>query len=568
MRKKSLRIHLAAFLTATALVAVTGVVKRCEPYRKQEIYFSEEERFLEEDVELKLSTLFASEIYYTLDGSEPSDQSRHYEGSISLKVEEECRGVPIRAIAYYKDGNTSEICTQTYLVGKNVKNRFSTIVVEITGDPEELLDYETGILVTGKLRDDYVMEHPDEKVTDSDPANYNIRGYEGERQIRAEIWEPDGTVLLSQDLGIRVNGGLSRGLDVKSLRLIAREQYGEKRIMTTLFSEEDKGENPYFPKRLLLRNHGNDQEYGYLRNELGQALATDAGFPCVQRFCPASVWINGEYYGFEWLEEYFDNAYLDELYQNKEKGTWGIAEPYRESSTELSEEEQRAKSDLEEVMAYAQQDLTEDASYQELASRLDIDNFLRYCAVEICVANADWPTNNCKAYRWYSDTDTYEEERGIDGRWRFALYDLDMSMGRITETAYDTRSLALALGVEHNGWKNEFPLLKALLQRQELRTEFTGILETYLDGAFSAENAKTRMAEIEDGMAGELTWQIQTFAEKEAAKSGEDYESVYGDKRLMHEYETDVIREFWEERGKTIREEMRHLDEYLTVEED
>ena len=111
----------------------------------------------------------------------------------------------------------------------------------------------------------------------SDPANYNIRGYEGERQIRAEIWEPDGTVFLSQELGIRVNGGLSRGLDVKSLRLIAREQYGEKRIMTTLFSEEDKGENPYFPKRLLLRNHGNDQEYGYLRNELGQALATDAG---------------------------------------------------------------------------------------------------------------------------------------------------------------------------------------------------------------------------------------------------------------------------------------------------
>lgn len=100
MRKKSLRIHLTVFLTATALMAVTGVVKSCEPYRKQEIYFSEKERFLEEDVELKLSTLLASEIYYTLDGSEPSDQSRRYEGSISLKAEEECRGVPVLSLIH------------------------------------------------------------------------------------------------------------------------------------------------------------------------------------------------------------------------------------------------------------------------------------------------------------------------------------------------------------------------------------------------------------------------------------------------------------------------------------
>ena len=117
---------------------------------------------------------------------------------------------------------------------------------------------------------------------------------------------------------------------------------------------------------------------------------------------------------------------------------------------------------------------------EELAERLELENFLQYCAIELCVANVDWPTNNCKAYRWYSDTDTYEKNTGMDGRWRFALYDLDMSMGRITETAYDTHSLALTLGVENNGWKNEFPLLKALLKRKDMQQEFTRILEAYL----------------------------------------------------------------------------------------
>ena len=192
----------------------------------------------------------------------------------------------MRAIAYYENGTQSDVYTRTYFLGKNVKHRFSTLVVAITGDPEELFDYEKGILVTGKLRDDYVLEHPDEWISNRDPANYNVRGDAGERVVQVEMWEPDGTQILDEELGIRVNGGISRGLDVKSLRLIAREQYGGKRIRTELFPENQgeetgtAGQEPTFPKRVVFRNHGNDQEYGYLRNELGAQLAADAGFPC------------------------------------------------------------------------------------------------------------------------------------------------------------------------------------------------------------------------------------------------------------------------------------------------
>ena len=560
LRNRTQKIGLAGILTVVALLGVGRLVKACEPYQNQEILFSEDEQFHEQDFILELSTLLHSDIYYTLDGSEPTDGSLHYEDGILLEAGESCRGVPVRAIAYYSDGHTSDIYTKTYFLGRNVKERFSTAIVELTGDPEELFDYENGILVTGKLRDDYVMEHPDEVITDADPANYNIRGYEGERQVEAEIWEPDGNEVLKQHLGIRVNGGLSRGLDVKSLRLIAREEYGEKRIRAELPAAET-GEKPYFPKRLLLRNHGNDQEYGCMRNELGAKLAADAGFPCVQRFRAASVWINGEYYGFEWLEDYIDNVYLKHLHQAEEKdGYFGLAEPYRESAGEQTEREKEIQAELQEVMDYGERDLTDDAVYQELAASLDVENFLQYCAIELCVANADWPANNCKAYRWYSDTDTYEENTGMDGRWRFALYDLDMSMGRITETAYDTPSLALVLGAENN--------LKALLKRKDMQQEFTRILETYLDGSFSTENAKTRMSEIEDEMAGELEWQIQAFAAKEAEKSGEAYEDVYSYKKLMHTYEKGMMEEFWENRQAVLREELTYLDEYVGQEVD
>lgn len=276
-------------------------------------------------------------------------------------------------------------------------------MVAITGDPEELFDYEKGILVTGKLRDDYVLEHPDEWISNRDPANYNVRGDAGERVVQVEMWEPDGTQILDEELGIRVNGGISRGLDVKSLRLIAREQYGGKRFRTELFRKirerrlVQPGGSRHFPSGWCSGNHGNDQEYGYLRNELGAQLAADAGFPCNARYRAASVWINGEYYGFEWLEDYFDRTYLNNLYQSRpDEGSWRMAEPFREDDQELTEEEQQAKQDLQEVMSYYHYDLTDDQLYEELAAHLDIDNFLRYCAVEMFVANVDWPDNNCQ----------------------------------------------------------------------------------------------------------------------------------------------------------------------------
>lgn len=569
MRKKSRRIRLAYSLTLLALLAALAFAKACEPYRNQEIHFSREERFCDEDIRLELSTLLPSEIYYTLDGSEPSRDSVRYEEPILLEAGEECTGVPVRAIAYYQDGNHSEICTQTYFLGKGIQDRFDTLVVSITGDPEELFDYEKGILVTGKLRDDYVMEHPDEWISNRDPANYNIRGDEGERVVEVEMWEADGTEVLDEELGIRVNGGVSRGLDVKSLRLIAREQYDGKRIFSQLFSENLKTEaavteeKPLLSKRLVLRNHGNDQEYGYLRNELGLQLASDAGFPCVARYRAASVWINGEYYGFEWLEDYTDRTYLNNVYQsNTEEGNWRMAEPFTEESEELTEEEQEAKQDLQEVVSYHHYDLTKDAIYQELASRLDIDNFLRYCAIEMFVANVDWPDNNCKAYRWYSSIDDYSGV-GTDGKWRFLLYDLDLSMWRLPETNYASPSLALTLGLENNGWRQECSLLKGLLKREDIREQFAAIVEEYAKGAFSPEHAEAAIDAIEAEMQQEMTAQIAVVAKKEAEKTGDIFETVYEEKQEQHEQEIQNIREFWQHRADFMLQEIEKLPDYM-----
>lgn len=87
------------------------------------------------------------------------------------------------------------------------------MVFSITSDPYNLYDYEYGILVPGKLRDDFIKNNPGKNIEPPDPANFNLRGRESEREVYLEIFEPDGTVVASQNAGIRVYGGWSKPLN-------------------------------------------------------------------------------------------------------------------------------------------------------------------------------------------------------------------------------------------------------------------------------------------------------------------------------------------------------------------
>ena len=97
---------------------------------------------------------------------------------------------------------------------------FTTLIFSITSDPYNLYDYEYGILIPGKLRDDFIKENPNKHIDPPDPANFNIRGRESEREAYLEILEPDGHVVASQKAGIRVYGGWSRANLQKSIKNI------------------------------------------------------------------------------------------------------------------------------------------------------------------------------------------------------------------------------------------------------------------------------------------------------------------------------------------------------------
>lgn len=149
--------------------------------KNNEIAFSKTKHFYSESIEVEILSDKPGKIYYTLDGSDPTDQKQLYESPIKIDSGNKMLVKNIKAKAFYDDGTESNTITHTYFVGNDIANRFDTLIFSVSTDPYNLYDYEYGIFVEGKLRADFLKENPGVRPDPDDPANFNMRGREAER---------------------------------------------------------------------------------------------------------------------------------------------------------------------------------------------------------------------------------------------------------------------------------------------------------------------------------------------------------------------------------------------------
>ena len=388
--------------------------------------------FYTDDISVEItSDLNNIEIYYSLDGSNPSREkvgtgkkngipigSRKYTEPIILQKTDYNDPYVLRFTAY-SDDVKSQIITHTYFVSENITERFdeNTYVFSITSDPYNLFDYENGILIEGKLRDDYKSGPRRVEVNPGSPANYNMRGRESERDAYAEVFKSGGRLLISQPIGIRVHGGWSRGFwNGKSLRLYARQELDPvfDKFYYPFFGEHKRNDKEgslvtNYPV-LLLRNGGNDYQGAFMREEYSQSLAQKAGFIDYKVFAPAAVFLNGEYYGFFWLQTHYDEKYFMNMYGGDNKNDFDIVELWEEPDSGT---------------------LTNDDEFEKYIDEIiDIDNYMLYYAFEIYSNNWDWPHNNRKLWRYNagdgdSDENGTEINQYFDGKLRMLIYDVE-----------------------------------------------------------------------------------------------------------------------------------------------
>ena len=579
--KKSIR---AGLLIAAALVLLFVAFKSPGEAQKMEeaddIIVSQEDSFCAGDLVLELSNAGSYPIYYTLDGSIPGSESGFYEDPLVFMATDEVQSCVLRARSYDEStGEWGDLFTRTYFYAdsmERLENRFSTYIVCLTSDPYNLYDYEYGIMVEGKIRDEYVNspEYISGKLTQ--PANFTQQGREWERDAFVEILSPDGERLIAQDAGMRIFGHASRQYYYKSFKLYARKAYGNDTFAYPLFADNTHGADQKVQdayKRLVVRAHGFDKSVTLFREELFQTLCSQIEGIDSKSVAPASVWLNGGYYNFEWLQEVYDDTYMEENYglmqegdyyqklalrANKltlsiSKGKTGSgdeddeetvgtedAEPVVEITDRTPEEEQAAK-DYHKMAEYAEKDLTDDETFAELEQLVDIDNMLQYFAIETYIANWDWPLNNIKLYRYYSQNNVYGTGRQ-DGRWRYLYYDMEAGFNIYNEEPEDWLDIEIVM--EQN------PLFGAVMKRPDMQEKFAEYIELCIKEYFTEDRVRAAVEKLCGERDGELA---ESFAYKHSI------DETYTMDMEEVERNKEVIYDFVEKRPEMMRQQMQEL---------
>lgn len=450
--------------------------------------FSHQPGFYTGDFNLEISHPDeAVTIYYTLDGSEPTSDSQVYSGPIPItnrtdepnvlstiptnfldgwrRFREPTRnikkGTVIRTLAV-KTGFKPAVTSNSYFVFPDGQNAHTLPVVSISTDSTNLFGHEEGIFVPGK----YYQEGVDHT------GNYYQRGIEWEREASLEFFDEKGDLKLAQNVGLRIHGGFSRRWQQKSLRIYARNQYGENRINYQIFPDlEDDSFN-----RLLLRNSGNDQSLTMFRDAAAH-LAVNHLDMDTQAYRPAVVYINGEYWGILNFRERYDKHYLERVYgidpDNIDllTGHWDIKEVDNQQYASF-------------LNFLDREGLADDNNLEHANTLIDLDNLLDYYSAQVYFVNTDWPHNNIDF--WRSQV-PYDENAptGHDGRWRWLFYDIDFTFGLVQSYNYNMLSWVTRETVHNMEWPNL--ILRNLLENESFKHDFINRMADQLNTAFQPD---------------------------------------------------------------------------------
>jgi len=446
-------------------------------------------------------------IRYTTDGSEPTAGSPLYAGPIGVADRTSdpnyfslIRSSPIEAwsppagnifkattmrfAAFNIDGVSGPVTTRTYIVHPDGPDRFTMPVVSLVTEEAGLFDYNTGIYVPGAIYDD--LFDPDISYWNRE-ANYTQRGSEWERLARMEFFEPDGTPGPAMNVGLRIHGGASRSFRRKSLRVYARSEYGQSWIDYPVYP----GETVTRFKRLILRNSGNDGIRTNFRDAYIQDLVKDSGV-ATQWQRPCIVLLNGEYWGVHNIRQRFDKYYLQAMFGADPDNIDLLVGP--NSDPDEGDKEQF----LETLRYIFNNDMADPGHYAHVESLIDMDDYITYTAIELFIANSDWPQNNIRHWR----------ERVPGSRWRWMLYDTDLSFNSSFATAPSIDAVDRVL--------NELTyrharMMQCFMDNADFRVAFLNRSADLMNKEFAVSNMTDRLDAFRDAFAPEMVEHIHRW---------------------------------------------------------
>lgn len=422
----------------------------------EEVLFSHDAGVIDAPIAVSLN---GDAVRYTMDGAQPSSESSNYSNSISVN-----QTTTIKARANAPGQLPGKTSANTYFYNEHF---FTLPFISLTFNPDYFYDDMIGIHVKGSNGSEGLC---------GSFANWN---QDWERLAFLEYFDADGTKRISQNIGVKISGGCTRGRDQKSLSLYARSKYGDNDFDHPFFSQ--KAHINTF-KSVMLRNSGNDQDLTLLRDAFIQNLVQQSMDIDYQSYQPATVYFNGEYRGIMNLREKVDEDYFESNY-NIDSDEIDFLEKDREvirGSVEASNA----------LLQYIEEnDLNNEAVWENVESQVDVNEFINYYAAQMYIGNRDWPQNNMK----------YWKPKGY-GKWRWILFDTDYGFGFRMDAPNDKTFERIA---EKTDWSSL--LFQGLMENTGFKTMYLSRLVTMMHSTFHPEWTNT----ILDSLAENIDIEIQ-----------------------------------------------------------
>ena len=371
-------------------------------------------------------------LYYTTNGDYPTENSKEYTGPITLT-----KTTALRVAAIESGKLISDVVTAVYIINEN----HTLPVVSIVAVPE---------LLTG--------------------GGGIYQNYKSDREIRCnlKLFELDGNSF-TIDAGVKMHGHTGLEAPKKSFKVNFRSRYGEEYLTYPVYGED----GPAVYDSLIIRS-GQDYPTSIFRDELFTSLARDMGGNVLaQRDKFSILYVNGEYYGIYCIKE----AWTELMYANNKGGS--------PDNVEIVQAPVGASHEIYKLFQFCRNnDMTNDANYQYVASQVDIDSLIDWMIIEGYSTNGDVQQN----LRYVRSKDT-------GWKWQFCLYDLDWSF-------YYHNAFKHVLS-PHQSWQH-LTLTRNIMENPDFRAKFLARCSELMASTLSNENVTARTYYYENLLTPEV----------------------------------------------------------------
>ena len=306
----------------------------------------------------------AGTIYYTLDGSEPTRNSRVY--TVPIVLDET---TVIRAVNYDGGVRISQTVTSSFIINEN----HTLPVMSVSLPPASFNSMRANVWGRGRFR------------------------------AHAEFFDGDSGFAI--DCGFRLHGGQSRTQSKTSFSLEFGREFGPANLHYRVFENRDA------VRFSTLNLRGGSQDYlgSMMRDELGTGILDRYGTVTVQAYRPIILYINGNYWGIYYIRENTSPEMLRHRHNvNANRNNTNI---FRING----DENVGSRATYAELLNFVENNnMRLPENFEHVKTKLNIDNFLDHWIAAIYVFHLDIIN-----VRYYSHPDI------DDGRWRMIFFDLD-----------------------------------------------------------------------------------------------------------------------------------------------